>query len=133
MYVSLCCLKIEITSEMNSEEKKGMESVPFYNRHNYLIYLVSETSGAVSTEHPNNPRVVREYRGQRKPRKIKIENYASSDIDPTIEKGILPSSSRETTPMDEPLPPEYSDDKTVFSGNPFVEVTQGIIHMYKKK
>lgn len=89
--------------------------------------------GAVSSEHPTNPRVVRENRGQRKPRKIKIENYATADIDPEDEKGLLPSSSREVTPLSD-QPVEYcGDDKTFFSGNPFVEVTQGIIHMYKKE
>lgn len=98
------------------------------------LLKLDDVVGAVSSEHPTNPRVVRENRGQRKPRKIKIENYASADVDPDEEKGkgLLPSSSREVTPLSD-QPVEYGDDKTFFSGNPFVEVTQGIIHMYKKE
>lgn len=55
-------------------------------------------------------------------------------------KGILPTSSRETTSIEEQqLLPSATfecldlDDKTFFSGNPFIEVTKGIMHMYKKK
>uniref|UniRef100_A0A2M4AGB4 Putative cytoplasmic zn-finger protein n=1 Tax=Anopheles triannulatus TaxID=58253 RepID=A0A2M4AGB4_9DIPT len=101
-----------------------------------------EEAGAVSTEHPNNPRLQREMRGQRKPKKITIESYRnrllSSDASSIDEyRGILPKSSREQTPMDE-MPPvattgkqEYTGEINFFSGNPFVEVTKGILHLFK--
>lgn len=90
--------------------------------------------GAVSTEHPSNPR---KYHGQRKPRKIRIDNYAAVDCSEDDRKGLLPVGSREATPMDDgdelSGSAEFTENKTFFSGNPFVEVTKGIIHMYKNK
>lgn len=128
-----------------------------------LFFSFSDTggAGAISSEPTMNPRMLREHRGQRKSRKIKIENYTnlklessscsstntnkktseSSSTTSTIAatddaKGILPFSSRETTPLDEKhekTPPEYLlEDKHFYSGNPFVEITNGIIHLYKR-
>lgn len=114
-------------------------------------------AGAVSAEHPTNPRVVRETRGQRVPRPIRIENYGRCDADaaPSTSaaaaaaacssdaRGLLPGSaggSRESTPRAEAAAAAAAevvagdtDCMTFFSGNPFVEVTKGIIHMYKQK
>ncbi|XP_052864720.1 BRCA1-associated protein isoform X2 [Anopheles cruzii] len=96
--------------------------------------------GAVSTEHPNNPRLQREMRGQRKPKKITIESYRNRLLDGPASatddyRGILPKSSREPTPMDGVLPSgkqEFSGEINFFSGNPFVEVTKGILHLFKR-
>lgn len=91
----------------------------------------------MSVEHPTNPRVVREHRGKRNPHKITIESYKNNSIDLANEsKGILPQASREQTPQVEDAvltPSNDSEDINFFSGNPFVEVTKGIIHLYKKK
>lgn len=44
------------------------------------------------------------------------------------------SSSRETTPLEEgQCASEFPKEIGFFSGNPSVEVTNGIIHLYKKK
>lgn len=96
--------------------------------------------------------MIRENRGKREPRQIRIENYGRSDSDPTassssssLDRGILPPSSREATPAEDDdddvagatgnstVDGSGTENKTFFSGNPFVEVTKGIIHMYKKK
>jgi BRCA1-associated protein len=91
----------------------------------------------VSSEHPKNPRLVKELRGKREPKKIKIETYAnvlSTDDSEQIDKGVLPKSSREQTPLDEVQPiPEVPGEINFFSGNPFVEQTTGILHLYKNK
>lgn len=89
------------------------------------------------------------HRGQRKPKTITIESYRNKSIElgESEAEGLLPLSSRETTPLSNteksqnlakkqpaPSPPQQQiDDKHFFSGNPFVEVTKGIIHMYKNK
>lgn len=89
------------------------------------------------------------HRGQRKPKTITIESYRNKSIElgESDVEGLLPSSSRETTPSNnvdklqkqttkQPAHPQIQqqiDDKHFFSGNPFVEVTKGIIHMYKNK
>lgn len=71
---------------------------------------------------------------QRQPRKIIVENFTNkqNDGDANDEKGILPSGSRETTPMNDDIA-KTIDEKGFFYGNPFVEVTKGIMHIYKKK
>lgn len=124
MLVSLCLLKIEIDLNDMSDED---------NRDNI------NREGAANV--PANSRLIREHRGQRKPKSIRVDNYSCSEMEQSTEnRGILPSSSssRETTPMvmedsQANTNPDYVVDKTFFSGNPFVEVTKGIIHMYKKK
>lgn len=117
MLVSLCLLKIEIDLNDMSEEDNV------------------KSGGAANV--PANSRVIREHRGQRKPKSIRVDNYTCSEMEKSDEKrGILPSSSRETTPMEDSqvnANAESTYDKTFFSGNPFVEVTKGIIHMYKKE
>lgn len=91
----------------------------------------------MSAEHPTNPRVILENRGKREPRPIRVENFARTDSESGAGNlGILPSGSRESTPPDgdaKALIGDGIENKTFFSGNPFVEVTKGIIHMYKKK
>lgn len=121
MLVSLCLLKIEIDlSDMSDEDNVKSE-------------------GAAGANVPANSRVVREHRGQRKSKPIRIDNYTCAEMEQSSEnRGILPSSSREATPMASEdnqtnANLDHMDDKTFFSGNPFVEVTKGIIHMYKKK
>lgn len=73
---------------------------------------------------------------QRQPRRITVESFSNEQIESGEDKnkGILPCGSRETTPKSD-IPPsvEYVDEKGFFSGNPFVEMTKGIIHMYKCK
>jgi BRCA1-associated protein len=81
---------------------------------------------------------VKELRGQRKPTKIQIETYANvvatDDSEGAVDTGVLPKSSREQTPMDEIQPiPEVPGELNFFSGNPFVEQTTGILHLYKNK
>lgn len=103
--------------------------------------LIEGGAGAVgapdekSTTKSKN-RTANVHRGQRKPKTIKIESFRNKDVEraaATEAEGLLPSSSRETTPLNEPTQPLQIDDKGFFSGNPFVEVTKGIIHMYKNK
>lgn len=121
--VSPCLLKIEIVDDEN-----GVMSATDGD---------NDSAGAVSTEHPTNPRLQRDMRGQRKPKKITIESYRNR-LDSDESRGVLPKSSREQTPMDETPPPpplsvqEFPGEIAFFSGNPFVEVTKGILHLYKR-
>ncbi|XP_013104040.1 BRCA1-associated protein [Stomoxys calcitrans] len=136
--ISLCVIKIEIDSTTSEE---------------------SDEAGAVSSEHPNNPRVLKERerdRGLRKSSQIIIETYsnklwsevvAGEEMASTKEKkATVPltsekrqrefptsSSSRETTPLEEgQCASELPKEIGFFSGNPSVEITNGIIHLYKK-
>uniref|UniRef100_A0A1A9WCD7 RING-type domain-containing protein n=1 Tax=Glossina brevipalpis TaxID=37001 RepID=A0A1A9WCD7_9MUSC len=118
--------------------------------------FVGET-GAVSTEHPAHPRVQKEHerdRGLHNTAEIVVETYSNQlwyeDTDwdkkamnPTAhtekkqrqQQSELPtsSSSRETTPLEEgQCASELLKEIGFFSGNPSVEVTNGIINLYKK-
>lgn len=77
-------------------------------------------------------RVVKEQRGQRKPRDIKIETYTNRFVE-TESCGVLPKNSRENTPQDEQTPTvtDSIGEINFFLGNPFVEVTKGLLHFYK--
>lgn len=77
-------------------------------------------------------------RGQRKTKQIVVESYSNKTLAGQEENfGILPPSSREVTPVQEVAPQQISpadaDEINFFSGNPFVEVTKGVIHLFKKK
>lgn len=83
-----------------------------------------------------NSKSIKNHRGQRKLKVIKIESFSNNTNETVNEEkeGILPPASRETTPLDDQANlSEYFDEKGFFSGNPFVEITKGIIHLYKKK
>lgn len=83
--------------------------------------------------------VKKQYRGQRKANQIVVENYSNTSLPREEEcRGILPpSSSREVTPVQEEAPqpvcPTDGEEISFVSGNPFVEVTKGVIHLFKKK
>ncbi|XP_053679866.1 BRCA1-associated protein [Anopheles nili] len=143
--VSLCLLKIELVADESTNHSTDMlestESAPATDDAATGGSVVGdEVAGAVSNEHPNNPNLQREMRGQRKAKKIIIESYRNRllEAEPTSAdeyRGILPKSSREQTPMDEMPPPgatENLGEIKFFSGNPFVEVTKGILHLFKK-
>lgn len=131
---------------------------------NQKIVYNTEQEGAVSTEHPTNPRVQKERerdRGLRQARDIIIETHTNQRWTQDLASGEeekethkmnwaaalqqhtnspTAGSSRETTPRssDEsqaPGPPasNFPQEIGYFSGNPIVEVTKGIIHLYKKK
>ena len=44
---------------------------------------------------------------------------------------LLPAHSREATPLTDTPDVEEKGEIGFFSGNPFVEVTKGILHLYK--
>lgn len=82
-------------------------------------------SGAASAE-------VERSRGQRRPREISVETYPSRLESDREDWGLLPAHKSERSP---PSPKETEDEKNeigFFSGNPFVELTKGILHLYKE-
>lgn len=77
-------------------------------------------------------------RGQRRPREISVETYPSRLEQPREDWGLLPAHrSERTQPTAEGEPDEPNrqcEDDSIgfFSGNPFVELTKGILHLYKE-
>ncbi|XP_072934689.1 BRCA1-associated protein isoform X2 [Epargyreus clarus] len=105
MSVSLCVLRVEI-----DEDLPEMGDNP------------SEIEAAKEQK--------RKDRGARESKTITVETYASVLMGPNSDNGILPTSSRRS-------PPENSvseDEETIsfFYGNPLVEVTKGVLHLYKE-
>lgn len=169
--ISLCVIKIEIDLE-TSEGKKSRTKTRKSNRkwnikdtYRITIFHITEQEGAVSSEHPTNPRVQKERerdRGLRQARDIIIETHTNQRWTEDLSSGGVgeekethkmnwaaalqqhtnsptAGSSRETTPRssDEsqgpPAASNFPQEIGYFSGNPIVEVTKGIIHLYKKK
>lgn len=70
-------------------------------------------------------------RGSRESKTITVETYASVLMGPSSESGILPTSSRRSPPDNSAA--EDTETISFFCGNPLVEVTKGILHLYKEK
>jgi hypothetical protein len=133
--VSLCLLKIEIVDDMESEGGKSISALIKLKIAIFLCLLFSHTENQASASS-----VVKEVHGQRKPKNIQIESYANVVLGEEA-KGVLPKS-REVTPVTETTTSRTSESSVLdaptsevkfFSGNPFVEQTTGILHLYKKK
>ncbi|XP_050353506.1 BRCA1-associated protein isoform X2 [Nymphalis io] len=105
MSVSLCVLRIEIDEEVTEMGDNPVE-----------VELAKEQK--------------KKDRGARDSKTITVETYASVLMGPNSVSGILPTSSRRS-----PLEGSTSeDDNTIsfFCGNPLVEVTKGVLHLYKE-
>lgn len=97
---------------------------------NFLRYA-GDSEGATATVARQNA-----HNDQRQPRKITVENFSNQQNNDgaASAKRLLPSfGSRETTPMATADDAKAIEEKGFIYGNPFVEVTKGIIHIYKKK
>ncbi|XP_049768273.1 BRCA1-associated protein isoform X1 [Schistocerca cancellata] len=123
--VSLCILRIELSDEFS--DKKSDKN--------------SGLCGAMAAEN-----MKRYGRGRREMRNLTIETYSNDGE--SRPRGLIPGSeSRESTPLC--LPEEDSKSRRscdsesesaykirsqipFVSGNPFVEVTKGILHLYKE-
>ncbi|CAH0402603.1 unnamed protein product [Chilo suppressalis] len=68
-------------------------------------------------------------RGEREMKTITVETYASVLAGVNNETGILPTSSRRPT---ENSVSEDMETISFFFGNPLVEVTKGVLHLYKE-
>ncbi|CAH2094168.1 unnamed protein product [Euphydryas editha] len=104
MSVSLCVLRIEVDEEL------------------------AEMDNSAEVEQAKEQK--KKDRGSRDSKVITVETYASVLMGPNSVSGILPTSSRRS-------PREGStseDDNTIsfFCGNPLVEVTKGVLHLYKE-
>ncbi|XP_018562105.1 BRCA1-associated protein isoform X2 [Anoplophora glabripennis] len=109
--VSKCVLRVEVNETSQDADSRGAEALSN-----------SETK-------PNQ-----KGRGQRKIRDISVETFPSRLESPRDDWGLLPLCSRETTPSGDKNkePVEEKGEIGFFSGNPFVEVTKGILHLYKE-
>lgn len=66
-------------------------------------------------------------------RQISVETFPSKLEGPRFDWGLLPADSRETTPFEDAAKPADKGEIGFFSGNPFVEITKGILHLYKEE
>ncbi|XP_013168022.1 PREDICTED: BRCA1-associated protein homolog 2 [Papilio xuthus] len=105
MSVSLCVLRIEIDEDLPEMGDNA-----------------SETEAAKEQKKKD--------RGARESKTITVETYASVLIGSNTDSGILPTSSRKSPPEDSVC----DEDETInfFCGNPLVEVTKGVLHLYKE-
>lgn len=72
-------------------------------------------------------------RGQRHPREISVETYPSRLESTQDDWSLLPSHVKSEVQPDSTTMEESSKSEIgFFSGNPFVELTKGILHLYKE-
>ncbi|CAH0548973.1 unnamed protein product [Brassicogethes aeneus] len=105
--VAKCVLRVEVDDKKKETESRGAEAAPQGGDKN-------------------------KGRGSRKARDISVETFPSRLEGPREDWGILPLCSRETTPLTDKDPYEEKSEIGFFSGNPFVETTKGILHLYKE-
>ncbi|XP_072379020.1 BRCA1-associated protein [Diabrotica undecimpunctata] len=107
--VSKCVLRVEVKESRQNQDLRGAEAV-------------------VNTESRLKNR------GQRRARDISVETFPSRLESPRDDWGLLPKYSREVTPVSESPKDAVEKDNEIgfFSGNPFVEITKGILHLYKE-
>ncbi|XP_038217359.1 BRCA1-associated protein [Zerene cesonia] len=105
MSVSLCVLRIEI-----DEDLPEMDGNP--------------------TEKESATEQKKKDRGARESKTITVETYASVLNGPNAVSGILPTSSRRSPP--EGSTSDEDDTISFFCGNPLIEVTKGVLHLYKE-
>ncbi|GJQ78114.1 hypothetical protein Trydic_g2452 [Trypoxylus dichotomus] len=106
--VKKCVLRVEVENSTEFKDVEGAEAI-------------------------DNANSTAKSRGQRGVRDISVETFPSRLESPRSDWGLLPEQSRETTPMTDTT--NVEDSKTeigFFSGNPFVELTKGILHLYKE-
>ncbi|KAJ9588922.1 hypothetical protein L9F63_017800, partial [Diploptera punctata] len=126
--VSLCILRFELKDEDYGVDSKKQ--------------TVVETCGAMAAEKTDK---TRHARGRREMRDITIETYSREPEDvrprgliPGSESAPKPQTSSEVKPRllcdTEAIESSYKsrDQINFISGNPFVEVTKGILHLYKE-
>lgn len=131
--VSLCHIKFEIDLSVAMDGNKSkcyllrcyLKNL-FLKKKIAFFSIILDSEGAAAVCVRQNP-----HNDQRQPKKIIVENFTNKQNDCDEHKGILPSGSRETTPMTDDI--KTVEEKGFLYGNPFVEVTKGIIHIYKKK
>lgn len=89
-------------------------------------FVVVEAQGAEALDKQN-----KNAKDKRAARDITVQTYASRLESPRDDWGLLPAHSREATPLTEKEAEQ--NEIGFFSGNPFVEVTKGILHLYKEE
>lgn len=124
--VAKCVLRVEV-KEATSDTGIFMLSFCFH----YLYFsIIIDQRGAESV--PNND-TKHKNRGQRKLRDISVETFPSRLETTREDWGLLPKYSRENTPNNDKEQSEEKSEIGFLSGNPFVEVTKGILHLYKEE
>lgn len=107
--VAKCVLRVEVNEATENESLRGAEAV-------------------------TNADGKQKNRGQRQLQNISVETFASKLEDSKDDWGLLPRYSRENSLCLDNEQGESEEQKEIgfFSGNPFVEITKGILHLYKE-
>lgn len=114
---------ISVNSQVTRPYNKSILKVTMKLNHSFLLNIKFFTDAAKEQKKKD--------RGERETKTITVETYASVLIGPNSDTGILPTSSRRSPPEDS----ISEDEETIsfFCGNPLVEVTKGVLHLYKEK
>lgn len=126
--VAKCVLRVEV-----NETSQDAGRFWYFYQIIYNNYILQDSRGAEALSN-SETKPNQKGRGQRKIRDISVETFPSRLESPRDDWGLLPLCSRETTPNDKNKESvEEKGEIGFFSGNPFVEVTKGILHLYKEE
>ena len=146
--VSLCAIQIEIAEEAESLS----EDVSFSCGRSIEDLLENLTMSTPVTKPTRSQSLRERARGNRKMSDVTIETYtdfetataasatsaaSSKETSPSVEQSSSVTSSsrrstKDSTPLDTTGSSNNADSISFVSGNPFVEVTKGILHLYKE-
>lgn len=123
--IAKCVLRVEVNE--TTQNSGNLPKISFKIPLHLGILLGAQAVPNVGNKKKN--------RGQRKIRDISVETFPSRLENARDDWGLLPKCSRENTPGSDKSK-ESGEEKTeigFFSGNPFVEITKGILHLYKEE
>lgn len=141
--VSLCAIQLEISED---SEQLLSDDINF-NCGRSIEDLFENLTMSTQPSKPVRSQSLRERtKGNRKMSDITVQTYtdfeagatasskSSKETSPSIENSSATSSSRRSTKDSTPLDGTNTAPDTInfVSGNPFVEVTKGILHLYKE-
>ena len=145
-HVTFCAIQLELADDAEPFQSEDIE----YNRGKSLEDVFSSLTLLPDLAPEDRERNLRENRGQRTMDKLEVKTFSRFDAmdaeskSKSASKESTPSTSDETerskeskesTPSAASASTSTTNDPDVIkfvSGNPFVEVTKGVIHLYKE-
>lgn len=146
--ISVCCIKFEVMndeadsstpsgSSFRGNGKYGASKNTFVKLKDSQFFTADEAAAAEAAASDGSSLI----RGRREPRRYRVETYSKEagqdskrlfpkELSSYVRQG---SSEKEACENDLGATSEEGDVVSFSSGNPFVEVTRGILHLYKEK
>lgn len=124
--VSKCVLRVEV----NDDKDEGDYIADIFDIDLIPIFPFVENNG---NEPTRKDKKGKGSKNRRNVKDISVETFPSVLESPREDWGLLPASSRERLTSGSFGDFENRNEIGFFSGNPFVEITKGVLHLYKEE